>query len=115
MIRMRWCLALGTLLLPGGAAAQEPIPAPAGSPDRWAVPASPAPAPIPAQEYAARRQRLLSRIGAGVLVILGSDEPDSDYMTYAQNASFRYFTGLTEPGAALVVDNRRGVPRAMLF
>ncbi|MBD0319268.1 MAG: aminopeptidase P N-terminal domain-containing protein, partial [Gemmatimonadetes bacterium] len=48
-------------------------------------------------------------------LVLGADEPDTDYMPFAQNSPFRYLTGVTEPGAALVIDKRRGAPREILF
>ncbi len=78
--------ALALALLAPALAAQQPIPAPAGGPDAWTLPATPAPAPITREEHAARRRQLAERMGAGVLVVLGADEPDSDYMPYAQNA-----------------------------
>jgi Xaa-Pro aminopeptidase len=97
--------ALLALTLP--AHAQEPVPPPAGAPQDWTVPATPAPAPISAAEYAQRRAALMQRLqGDGVLVVLGSEEPEADYMPYGQNANFRYLTGVTEPGAALVVARR---------
>jgi len=103
------------VVLPGAASAQSAIPAPPGSRDAWAIPATAAPAPISREEHASRRRRLAERMGSGVLVVLGSDEPDSDYMAYAQNSPFRYLTGITEPGAALVIDRRSGTPREILF
>lgn len=116
MSHVRTCSAALLLLASASAlGAQQAIPAPQGSPDRWAVPAAPEPAPIARQEYASRREQLTRRMQSGVLVVLGADEPDNDYLPYAQHAPFRYLTGVTEPGAALVIDRRGGAPREMLF
>jgi Xaa-Pro aminopeptidase len=95
--------------------AQPGIPAGASSPDTWTMGAPPAPAPIGREEYASRRAALAQRMTSGVLVVLGADDPESDYLPFAQNAPFRYLTGITEPGAALVIDKRSGTPREMLF
>ena len=83
--------------------------------DGWTVPNRQAPAPISRQEHAQRRAKLAEAMGNGVLVALGNDEPDADYLSFAQNSPFRYLTGVTEPGAALVVDKRSGTPRELLF
>jgi Xaa-Pro aminopeptidase len=99
----------------GAAAAQEPVPPPRGSADEWTVPATLAPAPIAREEFARRRAALAARMEDGVLFVLGSEEPEADYMAYAQNAPFRYLTGVTEPGAALVVTKQGGDVRETLF
>jgi Xaa-Pro aminopeptidase len=97
-------------LLACGAATAQPS---AG--DGWTVPNERAPAPISRQEHAQRRAKLVEAMRTGVLVVLGNDEPDADYLSYAQNSPFRYLTGVTEPGAALVIDKRSGTPRELLF
>ncbi len=97
-------------LLACGAATAQPA---AG--DGWTVPSRQAPAPISRQEHAQRRARLAAEMGPGVLVVLGNDEPDADYLSFSQNSPFRYLTGITEPGAALVIDKRGGTAREMLF
>ncbi|HEX8692079.1 MAG TPA: Xaa-Pro aminopeptidase [Longimicrobium sp.] len=105
-----------TLVLAAGAAsAQGPVPPPEGAADAWTVPATPAPAPISAEEHARRRAALARRMGDGVLVILGAEEPEADYMTFAQSSPFRYFTGVTEPGAALVMAKQGESVREILF
>lgn len=109
-------LALAVLALPAAARAQAPVPPAAESHDRWTVPALPAPAPVPAAEYAARRAALLRSLDTdGVVVVLGADEADADYLPYAQYASFRYLTGIAEPGAALVMERRGTRTRELLF
>ena len=61
-------------------------------------------AQITQAEYASRRAALASLIGDGVLVALGSPEPDEDYIAFNQNSHFKYLTGFEEPSAALVLD-----------
>jgi Xaa-Pro aminopeptidase len=93
-------------LLAAPAPAQGPVPPPAGSPDTYAVPATPAPAPIAREEFARRRQALAAKMGEGVLVVMGAMEPDADYLPFGQNAPFRYLTGVNEPNAVLVISRR---------
>jgi Xaa-Pro aminopeptidase len=65
-------------------------------------------AQIPAAEYAARRSALAAKLQNGVLVALGSPEPEQDYIAFNQNSQFRYLTGFNEPEAALVMVIRNG-------
>ena len=104
--RIAALLPLLAALLTAPAAAQRPIPAPPGSPDRYEVPAIQAAAPMPREEYARRRQALAREMDDGVLVVMGAIEPDADYMPFAQAAPFRYLTGITEPSAVLVMVKR---------
>jgi Xaa-Pro aminopeptidase len=99
-------LALLAALPAAPAPAQGPVPAPQGSPDTYAVPATAAPAPISREEFARRRQALARRMSDGVLVVMGTLEPDADYLPFAQNAPFRYLTGVNEPNAMLVIAKR---------
>jgi Xaa-Pro aminopeptidase len=116
MLAPRHALLLLLAALPAApAAAQGPIAAPAESPDAFAVPATPAPAPIAREEFARRRQALAAEMGDGVLVVMGSMEPDADYMSFAQNAPFRYLTGVNEPNAVLVIARRGGQVDEHLF
>jgi Xaa-Pro aminopeptidase len=116
MLAPRHALLLLLAALPAApAAAQRAIPAPAGSPDAFVVPATPAPAPIAREEFARRRQALAREMEDGVLVVMGSLEPDADYMPFAQNAPFRYLTGINEPNAVLVISKRRGRADEHLF
>ena len=75
----------------------------------------PAPAPVAAAEYAARRAALMTSVGDGILVALGSAEPANDYESFSQNPSFHYLTGVREAGAALVMVRRGGSTTATLF
>ena len=65
-------------------------------------------AQIPQSEYAARRAALARLIGNGVVVALGSAEPDEDYIAFNQNSPFVYLTGFSEPEAALVFEVKDG-------
>ena len=114
-IRTATLFAFAAALLAAPAPAQGPVPPPPGSADAYTVPATAAPAPVSREEFARRRQALAARMGDGVLVVLGSLESDSDYMPFAQNAPFRYLTGYTEPGAALVMVKRGGQVSEHLF
>ena len=58
----------------------------------------------PVGEYRARRQKLLSEIKDGVVVILGNIEEDMGVeMRYRQNNWMAYLTGVRTPGAALLL------------
>ncbi|HEU4882713.1 MAG TPA: Xaa-Pro aminopeptidase [Longimicrobium sp.] len=108
--------ALAALLAWTPAAAQRPVPAPSGSPDRgWTLPAAPASAPIPREEFAARRRALAEHMSDGVRVVMGSDESGASYQAFAQTPDFRYLTGLTEPSAMLVMSRRGAEVTEHLF
>jgi Xaa-Pro aminopeptidase len=62
--------------------------------------------PFDANEYAARRARLMDKIGDGVAVFLGASAPASD-VAFRQGHDFAYLTGVDVPGAALIVDGLR--------
>ena len=77
--------------------------------------AGPAPAPISAQEYAARRGAVAEAMEDGLLLVLGAPEPAADYLPFSQRANFRYLTGITEPGAALIMEKRGAQVQELLF
>ena len=60
---------------------------------------------FPADEFAARRARVMAEIGDGVAVVLGTTEPAGE-MPFRQNSQFFYLTGVTEPRASVVIDGR---------
>jgi Xaa-Pro aminopeptidase len=62
--------------------------------------------PFDAKEYAARRARLIDKIGDGVAVVLGAAAPASD-VGFRQGHDFAYLAGAPVPNAALVVDGLR--------
>jgi hypothetical protein len=57
-------------------------------------------------EYAARRGRLMEKIGDGAAVFLGASTPASD-VAFRQGHDFVYLTGVRVPDACLVVDGQR--------
>jgi Xaa-Pro aminopeptidase len=59
-------------------------------------------------EYAARRTALAQKLQNGILVALGSPEPEQDYISFNQNSQFNYLTGFNEPDAALVMIVKNG-------
>ena len=85
------------------------------SPDAFVPPATPPPATIAPAEYATRRAALARQMGDGVLVVLGEDEPDADYLPFAQTPPMRYLAGVTEPGAVLLIGKRGSTVRELLF
>ena len=74
-------------------------------------------AQIPDSEYGARRTALASTIKDGIVVALGSPEPEQDYIAFNQNSPFIYLTGFREPDASLVMVVKNGaiVGTPMLF
>jgi Xaa-Pro aminopeptidase len=105
----RWAHLLWISMLAGCAAAPAPVPVSvAPTPDFR-------PTTLAPSEYAARRARLAEGMADGVLVVLGAGEPRADYLTFDQNANFRYLTGIMEPGAALVITRRGDRVSTRLF
>jgi Xaa-Pro aminopeptidase len=68
-------------------------------------------------EYAARRNALAQRVQNGIVLALGSPEPEEDFLSFNQNSNFKYLTGFNEPEAALimVVQNGAIAGTPMLF
>ena len=60
---------------------------------------------FPAEEFAARRARVMAQIDDGVAIVLGTTEPPGE-MPFRQNTQFFYLTGVTEPRASVVIDGR---------
>jgi len=56
-------------------------------------------------EFAARRARVMEKIGGGVAVIHGSAEVPAS-INFRQNNQFYYLTGVSVPRAVLVIDGR---------
>src|ERR1700730_18121173 len=79
------------------------------------VPAQPALSPVegpplfstslPKEEFAARRAKLLQKIGDGVVVMQGATETSS-YEKFRQSNQFYYLTGVETPRAIFVMDGR---------
>jgi Xaa-Pro aminopeptidase len=60
---------------------------------------------LPKEEFAARRARVLEKIGDGVAVLQGATETAS-YEKFRQSNQFYYLTGVPTPRAMLVIDGR---------
>jgi Xaa-Pro aminopeptidase len=60
---------------------------------------------FPPEEYAARRARVMEKIGDGVAILLGTTEPPGE-MPLRQNNQFHYLCGVVEPRAILILDGR---------
>jgi Xaa-Pro aminopeptidase len=58
---------------------------------------------FPPEEFAARRTEVLTRIGDGVAIVLGTPEPAGE-MPFRQNSQFFYLTGVAEPRASVIID-----------
>lgn len=63
-------------------------------------------APFDIKEYAARRARLMDKIGDNLAVFLGASTPPSD-IAFRQGHDFVYLTGVRVPNAYLIVDGQR--------
>jgi Xaa-Pro aminopeptidase len=67
---------------------------------------------FPPDEYAARRARVLQRIGDGIAVLQGTTERPGE-QPLRQGNQFHYLTGVVEPRALVLLDGRTG--RSTLF
>src|SRR6201996_5201385 len=58
--------------------------------------------------YAARRAKLKTQLGKGVILLLGNEDSSMNYKDnlypFRQDSSFLYFFGLDKPGLAGVID-----------
>ena len=70
------------------------------------------PTSLPKEEFAARRVKVLQKIGDGVVVMQGATETSS-YEKFRQSNQFYYLTGVETPRAILVMDGR--AKRTTLF
>lgn len=95
---------LAALALAAAPAASQPASSP-----------SSAEAHISRAEYESRRATVAEAIGGGVLLVRAAPEPVQDYLSFYQDPSFDYLTGIREPDAALVVVRRGGTTTSMLF
>src|SRR5262245_6421985 len=60
---------------------------------------------FPPEEFAARRAKLMARIGDGVAILQGATERPGE-QPLRQNNQFFYLTGVVEPRAILVIDGK---------
>ena len=61
---------------------------------------------FPPEEFAARRSKLVERIGDGIAIVLGTPGPLGE-VPFRQNSQFFYLTGVVEPRAMVILDGRR--------
>lgn len=58
--------------------------------------------------YISRRTQLAASVEKGIILLMGNDESPMNYADntyhYRQDSSFLYFTGISHPGVALVID-----------
>ena len=67
---------------------------------------------FPPEEFAARRAKLMERIGDGVAILQGATEKPAE-AAFRQNNQFFYLTGVEVPRALLIIDGR--TKRSSLF
>lgn len=64
------------------------------------------------ETYCGRREKLLTRVGSGIILLLGNDESPKNYLDnpypFRQDSNFLYFAGLSFPGLAMLVDTESG-------
>jgi Xaa-Pro aminopeptidase len=60
---------------------------------------------FPPDEYAARRARVMEKLGDAVAIVLGATEPPGE-LPLRQNNQFHYLCGVVEPRAILVLDGK---------
>jgi Xaa-Pro aminopeptidase len=60
---------------------------------------------FPPQEFAARRARVMEKVGDGVAILQGAAESPA-YVKFRQNNQFFYLTGVEVPRAIAVIDGR---------
>src|SRR5262245_39999049 len=60
---------------------------------------------FPPEEFAARRAKLMERLGDGVAILQGATEKPAE-AAFRQNNQFFYLTGVEVPRALLIVDGR---------
>lgn len=64
------------------------------------------------ETYCERRQKLMQTVGEGVILFLGNSESPRNFLDniypFRQDSSFLYFTGLSSPDLALIIDTESG-------
>src|SRR5438034_7067391 len=68
---------------------------------------------FPPEEFAARRAKVIERIGDGVAILQGATERPGE-QPFRQNNQFFYLTGVVEPRAIAVIDGRTRKTTAFL-
>lgn len=66
-----------------------------------------------AQTYEQRRSALMAKVGSGLILLPANEESSMNYADntypYRQDSHFLYFSGLNQPGLALVLDADSGI------
>jgi Xaa-Pro aminopeptidase len=65
-----------------------------------------------ADDFAARRSRIMEKIGDGVAFLQGAELPEA-FIKFRQDNNFYYLTGVEVPGAYLIIDGK--YKKSMLF
>src|SRR5262245_55944361 len=60
---------------------------------------------FPAEEFAARREKLMAQIGDAAAIVLGATEPPGE-VSFRQNSQTFYLSGVVEPRAIVLIDGR---------
>ena len=60
---------------------------------------------FPAEEFAARRDKVIAQIGDAVAIVLGATEPPGE-IPFRQNSQAFYLSGVVEPRAIVLIDGR---------
>ena len=60
---------------------------------------------FPSEEFAARRAKVIEKIGDAVAIVLGTTQPPGE-MPFRQNNQFFYLSGAAEPRSYLLIDGR---------
>ena len=60
---------------------------------------------FPPEEFAARREKVMSQIGDAVAIVLGATEPPGE-VPFRQNSQTFYLSGVVEPRAVVLIDGR---------
>src|SRR5512132_3620504 len=79
------------------------------------APLAGAQAPIPAAEFAARRDSLAARVDEGIVLAFGGRTPVTDFGPFYQAPAFHYLTNFDEPDAAFLLVVRGGKGTSTLF
>ena len=56
-------------------------------------------------DFAARRNKVIEKIGDGILVLMGAELPEG-YIKFRQDNNFYYLTGVEVPDAVLIIDGK---------
>ncbi|HNH22331.1 MAG TPA: aminopeptidase P N-terminal domain-containing protein, partial [Ferruginibacter sp.] len=59
-----------------------------------------------ADDFAARRKRLMEKIGDGIAILQGAELPEG-YVKFRQDNNFYYLSGVEIPGAMMILDGKQ--------